>query len=506
MSEYYIHLQRPEVEIEGLFKHLQTLPDLANILEIDVTTLHYYAEEKVKPLHTHYSTFELPKKSGGVRKIIAPHSNLKIIQQKLNRIFSIIYEQYRKPSVHGFTSERNIVTNAQAHSNSRYIFNIDLKDFFPTITMNRVKRVLMAWPYSLPFVVAECIAKLTCYKGHLPQGAPTSPIISNMICYKLDKQLQSLAKKHGCFYTRYADDITFSTNRFQFPLSIGTSYSVDTNNANVTEVGEELRKLIQANGFEINERKVRLLTVFTRQEVTGLVVNEFPNVKRQYINQIRAMLHAWDKFGLEKAENHYNTKYRKKNRNPYISTDLAFKDVVRGKIEFVRQVRGEHDRIYLKLYYEYCRLTDENFIMPSDLNDNLSNIPLTFISYAHSNSHIVNKIVNQLKMRGLRIWIDTDRIKGGARWSEPIDQGLRDATIVIVMMSPASMKSEHVKDEWQFFLAEHKPILPILIEKNTDVHFQLRNIQYVDFTDQKFSDGVQKIVAELKRFSLPRQT
>src|SRR5207302_1692057 len=144
-------------------------------------------------------------------RISAPTSSIKIIQKRLNQVLQAVYKP--KAPVHGFARDRGIVSNADRHINKKVILNIDLEDFFPTIHFGRVKGVLKAPPYSLPNEVAQTLGNICCYKRALPQGAPTSPVVSNMVCVSLDSGLRHLAEEHACTYTRYADDITFSTTR-----------------------------------------------------------------------------------------------------------------------------------------------------------------------------------------------------------------------------------------------------------------------------------------------------
>src|SRR5262249_12781804 len=151
--------------------------------------------------------------------------------------------------------------------------------------------VLKARPYEIGERAATAIAQLCCHKDRLPQGAPTSPIVSNMVCAKLDGELRRLAEAHRCTYTRYADDITVSTSKKQFPSELATPLGEGTK----ATVGSALRRVVEGNGFEVNLEKVRLQSGFHRQQVTGLVVNRRPNVRRVFISQIRAMLHAWEK-------------------------------------------------------------------------------------------------------------------------------------------------------------------------------------------------------------------
>lgn len=327
-------------ELRQRFLELRTFEDLAVLLDIPKNKLYYYAF--VADLEDHYERFEIPKRSGGMRRIAAPASPLKIIQRKLNQVLQSVYSP--KATVHGFIYGRNILTNARRHletkTRKRYIFNIDIKNFFPSITYWRVMGLFVAQPYELPRPVAKAIANLSCYNHKLPQGAPTSPIISNMICGKMDTQLRRLAQSSKCIYTRYADDITFSSSLPTFPSSIAI---VDEQTGQL-RAGDELQAIIETNGFSINSKKVRLRTKFERQEITGLTVNQFPNVPRKYVRQIRAMLHAWEKYGLENAQNEFAENYIK---NRYTKVP-AFDQVVRGKIEYLRMVRGKDNLIYLR--------------------------------------------------------------------------------------------------------------------------------------------------------------
>lgn len=282
------------------FEELSTPRDVAAMLDIEYAILvyHLYKSQKKRL----YKSFNIPKKSGGIRTISAPITALKIIQRKLNQILQAVYKV--KPSVHGFVLSRNVVTNAKGHLRKKYVLNIDLKDFFSSINFGRVRGMFMGIPYLRNPKVATILAQICCFDNALPQGAPTSPVVSNMICAKMDSQLQRLANKYKCFYTRYADDITISTPRSKFPISfvsnekVGDSYQI--------QIGESLLSVIESNSFAVNYSKVYLRSSSKRQEVTGIITNIKPNLRRKYINQIRAMLHAWEKYGLKKAEKEFN--------------------------------------------------------------------------------------------------------------------------------------------------------------------------------------------------------
>ena len=334
-------------EQRQVFLSLLTPRDLARLLDYRYSAL-VYQLYKV-PDDKKYVVFEIPKKLGGVRTITTPNRALKFIQRRLASILQNVY--IKKPVVYGFVEGRNIVDNARRHKKKNWVLNIDLDNFFPSINFGRVRGMFMAKPYNLPGSVATVIAQICCFDNQLPQGAPTSPIVSNMICAKMDSELQDLAWTTRCFYTRYADDITFSTTLKEFPIQIAKVYSLLD-----VELGDELEKIINTNGFKINPKKTRAFSKQQRQEVTGLTVNRSPNVRKKYISQIRAMLHAWDKYRLEAATLEHFRLYDNKHRNPNHKLP-SFKKIVKGKIEFLGMVKGNKNRQYLRFKGIYRRLS-----------------------------------------------------------------------------------------------------------------------------------------------------
>jgi RNA-directed DNA polymerase len=326
----------------------RTANDLAAVLGVSRSYLSHILRRAVR-----YTVFYLPKKSGGVREIAAPTQPIKQLQEKLLLYLEKAYTG--RSSAYGFIKGRSIKLNAERHVRSRFVLNIDLKDFFPSIHFGRVRGLLTGKPYYFGSDASRVAADLCCRNGILPQGAPTSPIISNMICGKLDSQLKALAKKYNCVYTRYADDITFSTKVRAFPAPVAR---IPTETDNTLRLGDELSATIQANGFEVNENKIRLISRHQRHEVTGLTVNNFPNVQRRFVRQIRAMLHAWKKFGYDLAEKEFHRRYDRRHRTHAPS----FARVVKGKIEFVGQIRGMTDPLYWHLLREYAAL-DANFVL-----------------------------------------------------------------------------------------------------------------------------------------------
>ncbi|SFU24603.1 Reverse transcriptase (RNA-dependent DNA polymerase) [Paraburkholderia aspalathi] len=269
---------------------------LLDIEHKDLTYLLYVKKDLEK-----YSQFSIPKRSGGTRDIFAPIAELKSLQRKLATALEECISDIetltnrKNKASHGFRPGKSILTNASAHRNKRYVFNVDLKDFFPTITGQRVRGFLIKdRNFAFDASVATTIAHIACRDGKLPQGSPCSPVISNMIAGVLDVHLSRLAKVHGCIYTRYADDITFSTNKQDFPVDV--AYRDDANE-HCWKVGAELHRLILRSGFSANENKTRMQYRDSRQQVTGLVVNKKVNVSTEYRYLVRAYVAALVKNG-----------------------------------------------------------------------------------------------------------------------------------------------------------------------------------------------------------------
>lgn len=331
----------------GNFRLLQGRAHVARLLEIDVKTLNYLLyRNKTR----NYRKFYIPKRDGTAREIIAPQGSLKILQQKLNHILSLIYKP--APSVYGFTRNRSAVQNAAAHLHNKLVFNIDLENFFPTIHLGRVRGMLMARPYKLPAEVATIIAQICCFEGRLPQGAPSSPVVSNMLCAKLDAQLIQLAKRCRCTYTRYADDITFSTSARSFPEDIVRVEAIQKDK--FVMVGDFLNKVITENGFVVNQKKVRLQNRDERQVVTGVKVNVKLNVSRGYVHSLRGMLHAWKKYGYIAAAREYFSQHMKNDKQV-----LSFDNVVRGKLEYLKSVKTDSDYVWRGLANKYEKVRNQ---------------------------------------------------------------------------------------------------------------------------------------------------
>ncbi|WP_051605734.1 reverse transcriptase domain-containing protein [Polaribacter sp. Hel_I_88] len=410
-----------------------------NYIPFELKQITYYANPKRS--RKAYKEFQIKKKSGGVRTIYAPENGLKTIQKTIALILQCVFEPHE--AAKGFVMGKSIVDNAKDHVGKNYVYNIDLKDFFPSIDQARVWACLKLAPFNLidqktskefdfkkletgirrfttefdeeifyqlkggTFLLvndkkgnykayqkrlkkldkdvfkdaakyittdanlkelekltvhreklANMIASLSCTKMQverkdengswvkvirnvLPQGAPTSPVFSNIICQRLDKKLSGVAKRFHLNYTRYADDITFSS-----------MHNVYQENGKFLK---ELTKVIKGQNFDIKESKTRLQKTGYRQEVTGLIVNDKVNVRKRYVKQVRMWLYYWEKYGYNKAESiflkdYFIDKGHVKNAKP------NFGNVLSGKLEYLKMVKGFENTTYLSLNKRFEKL------------------------------------------------------------------------------------------------------------------------------------------------------
>lgn len=293
-----------------------------------------------------YRRFSIRKKSGGTREIQAPRAPINVYQRQLLGYLSALYRPTR--AVHGFCAGKTIVSNAKTHVRRRLVLNFDLVNFFPSIPFGRVRWALMKPPISLPKPVATAIAQLCCHQGRLPQGAATSPILSNLVCRRMDHQLKTLAAQAGCAYSRYADDITFSTREASFPTSI-----VANSGTTPPTLSNEIVEILRQSGFSANSTKTRLQGPDARKVVTGLVVNERPNLPRDYVRELRGALNNWRRHGEVAADLRFRTQYTAKSKR---TSPAPLRDYLRGRLAFLNMVRGPEDRIVARYSVEFAEL------------------------------------------------------------------------------------------------------------------------------------------------------
>lgn len=443
-------------QIRIAFQQMQSKEDLLHVLNevksliygdkavpFELKQLTWYANTKLNTKR--YSEFKIKKKTGAERSIHAPVRGLKSLQKTLSVLLQCVYEPHN--AAMGFVRDRSIVDNAKLHVGSKYVYNIDLKDFFPSVDQARVWKCLQLKPFNLdkassvepqyekwedfkkehlktdepvtflkgkgrmftntPYGtlyvasnfdlerdkyvllggsslktkggkslegtlwlvnkipdtsrldIANIIASLCCTemeverknetgewekvkRNVLPQGAPTSPVITNIICQKLDKRLAGVAKRFGLNYSRYADDITFSSQH--------NIYQADS------EFIDEIRRIITQQGFHIKESKTRLQKDGYRKEVTGLLVNEKVNVQQRYIKQLRMWLYYWETYGYERAYGFFLQQYLADKGN-IVKGKPDMDNVIAGKLDYLKMVKGADNELYVKLKSRFDVLT-----------------------------------------------------------------------------------------------------------------------------------------------------
>jgi RNA-directed DNA polymerase len=279
---------------------LHSPADVAKALKLSIPQLKWLAFHSEVVKKTHYVRFAVKKRSGGERVLSSPHKKLKAIQRWL--LAEVLNKIPLEDPAHGFVPTRSIVTNATPHVGQQFVVNLDLKDFFPSVGFKRVRHAFRRVGYSgavstiFALLCSECPRQPVTFNGEhyevatgplgLPQGAPTSPALSNLVARKLDKRLAGFAKKLGLCYTRYADDLTFSG-----PAELA---------ARIGYILAKVRHVASEEGFTVNEKKTRVMRQSRAMEVTGVVVNAKPSVQRDELRRLRAILHRAKTEGLDK--------------------------------------------------------------------------------------------------------------------------------------------------------------------------------------------------------------
>ncbi|MBO0588212.1 retron Ec67 family RNA-directed DNA polymerase/endonuclease [Sporosarcina sp. E16_8] len=323
------------------FYDVKNRNEFADLLKIPRKQLSYVLY--IKGINNLYASFEIPKKDGGIRKINAPLEELKVIQRKLAEALYEHKKSKRKNNniSHAFEKDKSIITNAKIHRNKRFVLNIDLEGFFESFHFGRIRGFFLKnKDFLLSEEVATVIAQISCYEGKLPQGAPSSPVITNLICEILDHRISKVAKKYKMNYTRYADDLTFSTNDRKF-LDLHVKF-----------YGEISEELIRA-GFIINEKKTRLQFRDSRQVVTGLVVNKKINVNRIYYKETRAMAHQLYKHGNFEINGEPATLNQLEGRFSFINQLTWYNNKIDGSKNHFSNLKSRELQYQKFLFYKY---------------------------------------------------------------------------------------------------------------------------------------------------------
>ena len=263
-----------------------------------------------------YKNVEIPKKNGDKRELSIPSLPLKYMQKWI--LDNILYNIPISKFATGFCRKKSIVTNARQYIGKQCIINIDIKDFFPSIKIKKIFNIFYYYGYTKE--VSFLLSKLCCYKGKLPQGSPASPYLSNIASLKIDKRISKLAKKYNANYSRYADDITISGNY------------------GIIKCKDIIKTILEEEGFNINDRKTRILYKHQRQEVTGIIVNSNKiTVGRKYKRKLMQEIYFCLKFGF-------------KNHLKKININRKFyKGYLYGKAYFVNMVEPKYAKNIFKL-------------------------------------------------------------------------------------------------------------------------------------------------------------
>ncbi|WP_338765408.1 reverse transcriptase family protein [Bernardetia sp. ABR2-2B] len=302
--------------------YFESLTDFSEKINKSISELRFLAFQRSVSKVSQYHSYHVPKKSGGKRLISAPKPKLKAAQNWIKA--NILDKIEANQNVHGFVKERSILTNAKPHQNKNLVISLDLKDFFPSISYKRVKGLFQKLGYSEQ--LSTIFALLTTHnetdklsvdgeiyyaqkvdketgKTHrfLPQGSPASPAITTLIAYKMDKRLNGLAKKMGFTYTRYADDLTFSSD-------LDLKNDREKVNKIIGSLLYFTKKVVESEGFEVHPDKTHIMRKGSQQKVTGIIVNgndkQKLGVDRKTVRKFRAFLHQVSKTGWKNNLEH----------------------------------------------------------------------------------------------------------------------------------------------------------------------------------------------------------
>ncbi len=329
--ERYQHYKR-------IFCSLRSLRGLCQLLKIDQRQLMQLAQ------NPRYKTFQVPKKDGSNRTIEDPYSELKTVLSRLNVYLQSVYYFEKSSAAYGFIlgvrnddDRRNVLTNARKHIGKKYLLNIDLKNFFHSVTKEQIIQIFCGKPFSFKRELPNILADLCTFNGRLPMGAPTSPALSNLACRGLDESLIQFSKDMLWTYTRYADDMSFSSK---------TAIHAEKLNS--------VRSLIKKHEFQINERKLKIFKPNEEKIVTGLVVRDKVLLAPDYLP------------GLHQDIQKLKEVFWAQNEQGRLQTRWVedFKQQVRGRLNFAGFVMGKQSDVYQELkdiFYEAINPPQEEF-------------------------------------------------------------------------------------------------------------------------------------------------
>lgn len=429
-----------------------------------------------------YREFSIRKKNGSLRQITAPRGSLYLFQSRLARVLNFHYRP--KKFVHGFVEGKSSLTNAEQHLKQRWVANIDIKDFYHTINFGRVLGLFNKF-FQFEASLSACLARLCTYNNFLPAGAPTSPVISNFIAFSLDKDLFSVAKRYRLKYTRYCDDITFSSSSNQIPVELFYKEPV----AQRYSVSDGLRITIQNNGFLVNDQKTRVQYFFERQVVTGLVVNEKSNIFRKDLKLLRLKIYSWRRFGAVQA-----SKVWLKSEN-----EKAISHHIYGWLAYIKSVRGDGDQALMKLCELVATFDDRAPGWVKKMAADSGTFDVFLCHASEDKAQIAQPLYSAMIAQDITVFYDKAVIQWGDSIVEKINQGLSKCKILIPVLSPNFDKKEWPKAELQAAIAlmikNKKSVLPIYVDGFPIENYPLIN----DLNYKEFPFDFEQIAKEVSQ-------
>lgn len=397
-----------------------SVQDVAFALKLDPAKFFYVVQNADNG--SYYKQFKIPKKKGGMRDIAKPVRGLALAQDRLAAILEQKYSP--KQFVKGYVKGESFLTNAKYHERQKWVLNIDVKDFFPSIGFARVRGLFMSSYFGFNERVATILARITTFQDGLPQGAKTSPIIANIVAHNLDKKLLAIAVKERLRYSRYADDITFSSSRKEFPPSVVRGWEPMHGNRTV-ELGGAIRDAFRSARFEINDEKTRVLLTSERQEVTGLIVNRKANVWRRDVALLRMKLHSARVHGADKAAK----LWLKSTEDP----DKFWRHII-GWLSYISQVRGPDDPVTAKL----CKMAVLSGLTGTEWIERSAEMVRefdVFLSHASEDKPKVRKLKEKLESYGVKVFFDENSIAWGDSIVKKINHGLLKSSFFVPFLS-----------------------------------------------------------------------
>lgn len=309
------------------FSRVQTERHLRELLEVEAIEWLYLTERAT------YRDFQIPKRNGGFRSVEDPEPALKSVLRQLNDYLQATYHGVRTEAAFGFLlcpdndpDPRNIRTNAQRHCNRPYLLNADFLDFFHAVNQPMIQAVFEGEPFGFSEDLSALLARLCCRKGRLPMGSPTSPVLSNFAARPLDETLLTIARQHGWCYTRFADDLSFSSDTLISKTQL-----------------HQIRQQCELEGFRFNDRKLVQYGPYDDKFVTGLLVGETVDMPADYVKTLLAE--------IDKLQTLTEIKFRTgQHESAWVE---RFKQQLAGHLRFARFVLGPSDPDYQLLMNAY---------------------------------------------------------------------------------------------------------------------------------------------------------